>query len=195
MGIDAVMVVRVLGEVSDERIEATRYRMVDVFGADRFIQYPASAPGSCGCERRALMRNPADGAFGRTVLDVSLMGRYYGPGYERGDPAFLVELARFLEASFEGAEVYYGGDDELRSFGEPERLALMRHAREVGHEPYQRRFGRDEPEVECSFCRRPMVAYSWNPEHVGYGCLGCDERAKWYKATGKVARARGGEER
>ena len=80
---------------------------------------------------------------GSTWFDVGVSRAYYGKGYERGDVAFFVRVAEWLENRIVGCQVWYGhdaDDESLAPFGRADREALLSYFREVGHEPYDSQF-------------------------------------------------------
>ena len=134
MGVDACMFVRHKGEpLSDAEVKKISYLMTSTFGHRKFLQYEKGEIGDYP-ERRALRivepfvdeydedpelvgkivvtqdGPPIIAEDGEQFLELSLFGRYYGPGYERGDWTFLRSLAEWLERQIEGCEVWYGGD-------------------------------------------------------------------------------------
>lgn len=67
---------------------------------------------------------------GECLLELSLSGRYYGEGYERGDILAYCAIAEWLEINIPGCSVWYGGDSSgvcAQPFHAERRLALRRH--------------------------------------------------------------------
>ena len=80
---------------------------------------------------------------GSIWLDVGTTESCYEKGYERGDPAYFVRVAEWIEQHIDGSEVWYGNDcsdESISPFGAAEREALLAYYREVGHEPYYSQF-------------------------------------------------------
>lgn len=95
---------------------------------------------------------------GEWFVRVSLWGRYYGPGYERGDILSYCAIAEWIEANIPNASVWYGGDSSdvcAEPFDAEARNAMRRHlvsahGRDYWHSGMGRRFG-GNPEP-CSLC-------------------------------------------
>lgn len=177
MGIDATMFVRVSPPLPPEEIERIRFEMCEAFGHDKFMQWRHDEPmGSFGGERRALYvvdKWEQDGPDieplpGEQFIEVSLGGRYWGPGYERGDFPFLYVLSLWLEKRFGGgATVWYGGDSsgvEAECFGDGLRREFLDHFVRVGNRPYRgdalsgavdrmAQFNKDNPGLAASFSK------------------------------------------
>lgn len=78
---------------------------------------------------------------GEQFLNVHLMGRYYGPGYERGTWPILRAIIEWLRRRFPGGEVWYGGDSSgiCAELMTDERLRrLDDHFYAHGRRPYVR---------------------------------------------------------
>ena len=102
-------------------------------------------------------------------IQVHLMGRYYGPDYERGDWPVIRSVAEWLEMFTEG-EVWYGGDSggycaerfDVEARDRFNRHFLTRSIRDDDYyAPKNRRmfdhiFG-ESPTCVCSFCRIEML--------------------------------------
>ena len=69
------------------------------------------------------------------LLNVNILGPYYGVGYERGDLPLFVGIAEWLEQKLRGCRVFYGEDSsgEGYPFDEPLRAALLEYRRNAGY--------------------------------------------------------------
>ncbi len=206
MGIDAEMFVRTKRAVSDRDVERWAYRLGEAFGHERFFLMERDWEGQ---PRHAINRCAVyeqDGPDivpeeGETFLTLSLYGRYYGEGYERGDLPFLIMLSEWLERNIPGGEVWYGGDSSsviAKPFGKAEREALFSHFADVGGIPYSLGFsdamrgGQEQP--RCEFCSEPMTRYGFGPNYAAYTCDGCGKKVETHDGgvTWKVTHAVGG---
>lgn len=122
------------------------------------------------------------------ILQLNLWGRYYGPGYERGDILTYCAMAEWCEAHIPGAIVYYGGDSSgtnLRLFTEDYRLALRQHLYSpAGRDYFKERHGglfgaRDaawpKPKA-CSLCpggEYQGSRHGFGATYASYHCSGC----------------------
>ena len=186
MGIDAQMFVRTRAVVTTEQVREWAWRACAVFGRGRFsVIRPESGhedywPKGC----RALEIVPYYGQDGpditpepgETLIEAFIATRYYGEGYERGDVAFLLTFAAWLERVIPGASVFYGGDSSgvcAQPFGPAEREAMLRHAASRDGARYRTIswFGGASP--RCEFCDAEMTGSMSGPGVRGYHCLGC----------------------
>jgi len=199
MGIDARMFVRTSKPVTDEEIRDLAYRLVEGIGPKHFF---LDREGRYGVPRHALSRLTEfdqDGPTlypgrGETFIGVHLAGRYYGPGYERGDLPVILVVATWLEAAVPGAEMWYGGDSSgatAAPFGPTERAALFEHFVHVGHRPYDQGFGLfcgdGSPPPICEFCARPMFDFGGGGGRTFFSCGGCGIQVQRRDATGALA--------
>lgn len=202
MGIDARMLVRTKTPVTDEQIRRWAYELGESFGHENFLLWGPSESDPEG--RRALRRIEVaeeEHLFpepGETLLQVSLRGRYYGAGYERGDLPLYLQLAEWLEYKIPGASVWYGGDHgELEFFGRANRERLFRHFVEVGHRPYMGRPSIGDGDVRvCAFCEVPMTqlgsgSFGLYESHHCFGC-GFVEQTKDGGKTWQTVKGVGG---
>jgi hypothetical protein len=184
MGVDARMLVRTHAPVSDVQIAQWSYAMAEAFGTESFfISRPDPyRPEGCHALERAVIYEQ-DGPdvhpeTGETFLQVSLSGRYYGEGYERGPlPTFLM-IAAYLEQTIPGCQVWYGGDSSgicLERFDATRRAALFAHFVKVGHTPYMRGWAISNPQYFCDFCQQPGVVYGGGNRNTfaAVSCPGC----------------------
>ena len=93
------------------------------------------------------------------LYQVHVSGRYYGPGYERGEPFAYLAVGDFLERRLPGVEVFYGGDsggvEGLQPFNKAERQKLYEYFLDHGYAPYERFFG--EGPKGCGCCTKPLI--------------------------------------
>lgn len=124
---------------------------------------------------------------GECLLNLNLWGRYYGPGYERGDIILYCAIAEWLEHNIPGCEVWYGGDSsgiEAKPFTEAYRRSLRFHLYgECGKDYWQSgMLPRDTPfPKSCSLCpndRYAGVQCGWGNDYASFRCSGCDKRVE-----------------
>ena len=169
MGIDAKMYVRTSEPVTDAQLVKWSFDAGAVFGARRFWIDRAN-------KQYALEREDEDAGClappkkGETTLRVNLWSRYWGPGYERGDVAFLITLAAWLEKRIPGARVFYGGDGgggRLPEFDAALRDKFIEHAAsEHGHDYFTYEIDSTRSRQQCTFCDQPMRAWSFGPIEI-----------------------------
>lgn len=110
-------------------------------------------------------------------LKVRLYGRYYGPGYERGDWPKLRAVIGWLHANIPHCEVWYGGDSSgmCAVHMTPARIAAFdAHYYSNGHEPYVSAFGnRLGVNVTCLTCEEPMRSSGGGRDYEFLHCDGC----------------------
>ena len=187
MGIDASMYALVKGDLSEADVVRYSYEIGSSVGPEAFfLMQPNENSEWARNGRRALERIEVyeqDGPDvpcpdGYSMLRVSLSGRYYGEGYERGDLWQYVSVAEWLERRL-GAEVFYGGDSSgvlAERFDRGARERLIQHWAELGGRPYREAFDRAESDPlrqTCSLCSVPMTRNGWGPLYAAYFCIGC----------------------
>lgn len=179
MGVDARMLVKTSETITDDELRALAVRLKDCFGEAIWRSFEWERPG--------LIRKKPSKA-GETRIEVDLWGRYYGPGYERGNLPEIIMIAEWLEAAISGAKIYYGGDCDMRltRFGKKQRAALFAHFVANGHTPYHGGFGHGKG-VTCAFCLVPMSEHMWGGGRTGYACHGCDLHVLRDNGTGVVS--------
>ena len=74
------------------------------------------------------------------VIHVLLTGRYYGPGYERGDLPFYLSLRRWFLSRLPRCEVWYGADEAVELLTDAAEEKLWDHFVRFQHRPYQDAF-------------------------------------------------------
>lgn len=190
MGLDAVMVVRLSAPITDADLVDASYRLAEAVGGEQFM-LSTNAAIDQDKRQRALNRVTdsyqvpsgcamSDGEW----LDVAFCGRYYGPGYERGNLWIYIQTAEWLLRNFTGCAVYYGGDsggpnDEWTSTLRDELIA---HWAEHGHRPYhQNRWGQrpSVPDPECPLCEKPATQYGSGGQFASWTCDACGRHWVW----------------
>lgn len=200
MGVDAQFFFRVPSQHSEKAI-AWGWHIAERSGRDSWLPVgtlPVKEAPSYVEETRA----------GWQLFEVDCGGmRYYGPGYERGDPVFILTVADLLWhlAAKDGIdiEMFYGGDI---ADGLPPPLdkaahdALYAHFLEVGHAPYRIRDDSGKL-TTCPCCKAgPIGQHGWGQGLTMGGCDGCgaeyvrdrQQGAEWRRAPD---RERGEEQR
>lgn len=117
----------------------------------------------------------------RQIIEVSTLDRYYGPGYERGNPPAIIAVAEWLDRRIPGCTIWYDGDccddDAIQPFDRKARLAMLDHWAEHGHAPYHGGFGRfdaHDTKPICSFCQVEMADHGGGGDRTFFVCHGCD---------------------
>ena len=195
MGVDARILVKTFAEVTDDQILDWSWRLAEAFGLDIIWVHRPTEENSYS--QRAIKRvtvHTQDGPAvyplaGETFLEVSIVGRYYGPGYERGDIVSYIAIAFWLEQNIPDCKVWYGGDSSgvcLELFNFQKRTELMHHFCKVGHYPYYSYFGRQVGnKKKCNWCNKPMSQYGFSGDRIAAQCTGCGLRLR-SKDNGKT---------
>lgn len=207
MGVDAQMIVKLSAPISDAELIDASYRLAEACGAYRTFFLSNDEDIAKGERRRALNRvtDDDDSRYHSrhiaepdgTWLWLSLWGRYYGIGYERGDLFQFIEIAEWLERNFAGCLVFYGGDsgETLDLFNKPARERFIAHWAEKGGRPYYASEGKSYKWVErdhplrptCPLCERQPTQYGSGGEFASWTCDGCSRH--WVWAGGDVVKA------
>lgn len=181
MGIDAQMLLRIKGEITDDEILSLAINAYERFGSILFVWNRDDLGGKRHCiTRETVYQQDGDDIepeHGETFLEVHLSGRYYGEGYERGNLPNYIMLAEYFEAVLPGVKVMYGGDSSgvcAEGFGKAERDALFAHFVKNGHSPYNSHFDRDHDGPECDLCKIQMIRCGWGRNFKKWYCRGCD---------------------
>lgn len=125
-------------------------------------------------------------------VEVHLMGRYYGKGYERGSYPTLRAIAEWLEFKLPSGEVWYGGDSSgmcATAFTPAARSDLNRHFLANGRRPYQRAFGDGFNSITghraptCEVCEVRMFSTGGGQGRSFWSCDGCGAQAIVDKAA------------
>lgn len=134
-------------------------------------------------------------------IKASLMGRYYGPGYERGDWPALRAVITWLAHRIPTGSVWYGGDSCGMCVSEmtPDAIkAIDEHWFVNGRRPYVRHdssllrmrgrgFAGTEAPI-CDLCHVPMAECGGSKEFDFWWCDGCGEKVTKH-VDGRIARA------
>ena len=131
-------------------------------------------------------------------IDVNLMGRYYGKGYERGHWPNLRAIICWLSARIPQGEVWYGGDSSgcCAEHMTPDRIAdLDAHWFANGRRPYTRHassfrangrgFAGTEAPI-CPTCDVSMFECGGSRDFDFWCCDGCGEKATKH-TDGRIA--------
>lgn len=182
MGVDAVMGFSCWRDLSESEVLDLSVDLCEAFGAAHFWMTRPSEANEWRKPRHAIHRSDSEW---RVCGDytVSLSGRYYGEGYERGDLMLYINVAEWLERRLPGCTVYYGGDsgDVARPFDRIRRGELFDHFAAYGHKPYRGAFDRAEimPRTDgierpsCDLCLRPLIQHGFGPRYAAFVCHGC----------------------
>ncbi len=209
MGVDAQMFVRTRAQFTQRAVRALSVDLVEAFGSEMFLLLPdwaidgeweretevepeAGVPGRHAL--RMVRRYTQDGDdiapdAGETFLEVSLMGRYYGLGYERGQLHDYIAVAEWLEYRIPEAAVWYGGDSSgicAEPFNKAYRGALMAHFARHGHKPYRGAFGDRGNGPVCGFCGPRMSSSGGGQGQTFFYCAGCSTACARDDASGEV---------
>lgn len=180
MGVDAEMVVVAPVAITDRALLRLSYETCCAFGHRYFWTDREGVWGephhalSLGTEYN-LTPPPPPG----TTFRVRLWMSYYGPGYERGDPAFLLALARWFRSKLPGSVIYYGSDTglEIEELTEDREREMWEHFVANQHFPYIRHgsmSGDSIPTPHCELCDEDLIRNGWGGGNFGaFYCPGC----------------------
>lgn len=181
MGIDARMFVKVRPPKTAAEVRALAVELAAAFGPDRFCiarqvgggQHAVEIIGHYAQDGPDVLPEP-----GEQFLECHLCTRYYGPGYERGDLAFIMGVAGWFLHRLPGCEVWYGGDSSgvlavrLDAAG---MTALWTHF--AGHRHQARGWEPDfaTERQRCEFCDEGMRCCGGGAhgQYVMFRCRGC----------------------
>lgn len=115
------------------------------------------------------------------LLRLNLWGRYYGPGYERGDILKYCAIAEWLEQNIQGCEVWYGGDSSgirIRKFDAAYREKLRKHLYTTkGRDYFNYGIGRAECRPKaCGLCpggKYRGSQFGSGSNYAAFHCAGC----------------------
>jgi hypothetical protein len=168
MGIDAVMKFVTINELTDDEIRMTHYNLLSICHSSLSIGYG---------KERELCISRKDGCTNQ--YEVNLMSIYYGPRYERGPIMDFILIAEFLEFTFPGCIVYYGGDcdESYEVFNSYKREELKLHYFINAHRPYNQG-GLSSPTERangpiCPLCKVTTNQYGWGEGKGAWSCLAC----------------------
>jgi hypothetical protein len=178
MGIDARIVVRTRVTPTEKQVKRWAYELCAAFGYKEFFvdrkrgQHALEIVSELDQDGPTL--RPADD---ETLIECNYFGRYWGPGYERGDLAEIIGIVDWLERRIPGAEVWYGGDSSgvcAIRFDKLAREQYLEHfASDKGSAYHEKSWLGDGKPAHCDFCDVEMFAYRGGPSGTGYVCLGC----------------------
>jgi hypothetical protein len=187
MGIDARILIKSKRIRTDEEVLDLAYRMASALG-----------PGMFWIDREGLQHcltivndeytQDGDSIFpepDEQLIEVNLLTRYYGIGYERGPIQDHIAIANFIEEIMPDAEVWYGGDSSgvcVRQFDKTERDRVWKHFCAVGHAPYHNFFAENMgtgASPICTLCHKPYVQYGFGQNYKAYSCSGCGHHLEY----------------
>jgi len=136
---------------------------------------------------------------GEQFIEVHLAGRYYGPGYERGNLPKYISIANWLEVRIPNSSIFYGGDSSgicAEPFDAKGRAKMWAHFCQYGHRPYTGAFGsfKNEGVTLCSFCKTPMTDTGGGGGDTYLYCAGCGKRRIKIGKTGELVKVEQGED-
>lgn len=175
MGVDAVVRFTPTDqrELSPKDLRQLSWSLGRAFGADRFW---FSSGDQASLAVSAVDEPPTRTYPGK--YKVSLWGRYYGPGYERGNLPFLLALFRFLR--HRRFTVYYGGDNgyALDKVTPKFMQALERHWFTTNDTWLAKFSSLDGSTPVCPRCGYCTAQTTWSglPELQRFTCVGCGNR-------------------
>ena len=178
MGIDAEMAVGIEEPLSTEKVKLLAFRLAEAFGASNFALWADEEDVRRALNIRTAKNIHAGPKRHKQILSISLCGRYYGIGYERGDLPLYLAIARWLRSNIEGATVYYGGDnsDTLKELTPTKESALWARFASCGHIPYTGAFDKEHDGPLCNACEVPMGRYGWGDNYAAWRCAGCGKQ-------------------
>jgi hypothetical protein len=123
----------------------------------------------------------------KQIIDVNLMGRYYGPGYERGNLWDYIAIAVWIEKNM-NVTPWYGGDSDmqLELFDENYRQELINHWTKSGGIPYRDRQERHQFQPTCPRCKVLATQFGYGVDYAAWTCLGCGKNWNWNSKDGVV---------
>lgn len=214
MGVDARMIVRIRGEenwLTREDADRLAYELASSIGSDFFQIVWAGEFSFWPDGKRALEiikpftdehgeyedsnelhgkivkhqdGDPIIANDGEQFINVNLSGRYWGPGYERGNWPIIKAVAEWLETRIPQGEVWYGGDSSgicLERFDMTKRAEFSLHWALNGRRPYVTFGGRVGSSVACPHCNAPLANCGGGQSYDFLWCDGCDRRASKHK--------------
>lgn len=188
MGIDACMVLTLqtpieplaLRRLSADLVEAIGTGPFSIYRPNQWEWHPQGQHALEIAQADDLDYLPAFVKAAPQVIIVNLSGRYYGPGYERGQWPIYDSVCQWLVERISDGTVFYGGDsdDALEEMTGAFRRAMWRHFALVGHTPYRAgwRSVWGAQQRICAFCAdRPMTQYgsSGDNHYAAWICDGC----------------------
>lgn len=193
MGVDAEMFVLLHQPITDAQLIDAAYRLAEAVKGNAFF-FSRNDDLEKGERRRALNRLSEDDHWLKPSIDgdwlrVPLWGRYYGPGYERGDLWQYIAIAEWIERNLH-ATVYYGGDsggcEQMVAFDKAYRQELISHWADKGGTPYyQTGWGRSAGVAApiCPLCEHPATQYGSGGSFASWTCDACGRHWVWIGGT------------
>ena len=176
MGVDAEMLVAVPQVISERELKRLGYEMCCAFGAHQFwISRDPEKPRYPLTFDLSWLDGVGDETW--TRFRVSLGGRFYGPGYERGNWPLYMNLRRWFLTKLPGCKVFYGGDTSewIPEFTHEMEAEFWQHFANVQHHPYNKHphDGDGLDNRRCEFCDELMERNGWGPCYAAFHCDGC----------------------
>lgn len=121
------------------------------------------------------------------VYQVGLFGRYYGPGYERGNWPDLSMLLKWLKIGIPNVEfIFYGGDSDEnyelvsdRFISDMDAYYLSENGRNYyGNSDFKKRlFDINKSNTpDCPRCQHEMTDFGGGGGHGFWNCQGCGDK-------------------
>jgi hypothetical protein len=186
MGVDAQMLVKTRTSITEDQVLDLAYRLYGAFYGEAIFDLDRQkndwgGPHHC---LSIVKKYGQDGPTlypkkGEIFIEVHLLNRYYGVGYERGPLTTFCAIATWLEFHIHDAEIFYGGDSSgilAEKFDKEARQLLLAHFYQVGHLSYQSYCGDSSTAPICTFCQKPMLNCGGGPGAEFYRCYGCNEK-------------------
>lgn len=207
MGVDAQMLVKHRAQYTPDQVLALAVALAEAFGPQTFMIWSKEDSSWATEDRHALeivneYEQDGDSIIpeaGEQFIEVHLAGRYYGPGYERGNLPDYIAVANWLEARIPGCSIFYGGDSSgicAEPFDAKGRAKYWEHFCRVGHAPYTGAFGsfQNSPRMVCSFCKTDMANLGGGGGNTYFSCMSCNRRVIYEGKTGKTIKVKVGED-
>ena len=163
MGLDAQIIVALRRSMTDDEIKKLGYKMGSGFGEWNFGEEPLYR----------LTNEDVSWPPGTiTMLEVGVIGRYWGEEYTRGNIVLYLAIAGWLEYNIPGCSVYYGHEDEDSPaiFNYGVRQVMWKQFCDVGCQP----FWESGTGPLCPICNVAMHG----PIRSQFWCRGCGRRMK-----------------
>ena len=204
MGIDAKMYISVPRIISPEEVLEKSRLMINCLGTKSFWMDDEPDSNKIMAKGQTIphalsivkeMDQDCDGPMGtitpnknETLIEPSLLSRFYGKDYERGPFHEHIMICNFLKFHWPDGKVYYGGDSSGIMFEEmtDEWLDnITAHFFTVGHNPYTGGFislnnSNIIKPTDCKRCLAPMIQYGWGNDYAAFTCNGCEHKVETY---------------
>jgi hypothetical protein len=202
MGVDAEIVFALSQEPTEKRLREIQYFLMERVDKDpffcemyksgsdkekeaRMFLVPIAGDGRDYDQEGYIPFDGFDHGLPSNSVMIRLWGRYYGPGYERGDALNLMAIVLSLWSLPDVTQVFYGGDSGGAS-GEPftreKAHEMIDYFCQVGNAPYRKAFdsgpGEKGSKPLCSFCHEPMIRNGIGRRFASFFCNGCGETMK-----------------